>query len=75
MKGSAFLYLHEGLGEDAARRVLVQDAVVFACDPHQGTIQTFTLDGLVNRQVLISNHDGPDGMAWTPIRLNAMIID
>ena len=27
MEGSSFLYLHEGLGEDAARRVLVQDAV------------------------------------------------
>ncbi len=67
--------LRDGSPQNGNFGVLVQDDVVFASDPHQGTIQTFTLDGLVNRQVLISNHDGPDGMAWTPIRLNAMIID
>jgi hypothetical protein len=25
--------------------------------------------------MLTSDHDGPDGMAWSPIRLNAMIAD
>ena len=67
--------LRDGSPQNGNFGVLIHDGMVFASDPRQGTIQMFTLDGLGNRQVLTSDHDGPDGMAWSPIRLNAMITD
>ena len=67
--------LRDGKPQNGNFGVLIQDDMVFASDPRQGTIQMFTLDGLTNRQVLTSDHDGPDGMAWSPIQLNVMITD
>ena len=31
------------------------------------------LDGLGSHRVLIDHHDSPDGMAWTPTRVGAMV--
>ena len=54
---------------------LIHDGVAFVADPGEGLIQVYDLDGgLSNRRVLIANHDSPDGMAWTPIRVNAMAL-
>jgi DNA-binding beta-propeller fold protein YncE len=67
--------LRDGSPQNGNFGVLIHDGMVFVSDPRQGTIQMFTLDGLGDRQMLTSDHDGPDGMAWSPIRLNAMIAD
>ncbi len=52
--------------------VLIHDGMAFAADPGAGTIQMFVLDGLSAREVLVSNHDSPDGLAWTPVRVSVM---
>ena len=52
--------------------VLIHDGIAFASDPGEGTVQMFDLDGLGNREVLLSGDDSPDGMAWTPVRVNAV---
>lgn len=64
--------LRDGRPQDGNFGVLIQDGLAYASDPGEGTIQVFEVDGLGNRQVLVSNHEGPDGMAWSPIRLDAM---
>lgn len=51
---------------------LIHDGLAFVADPGEGLIQTFELDGLGNRTILLDNHESPDGMAWTPIRVDAM---
>ncbi|WP_428101105.1 cytochrome D1 domain-containing protein [Candidatus Rariloculus sp.] len=54
---------------------LIHDGTAFVADPGEGLIQIYDLDGgLSNRRVLIDNHDAPDGMAWTPVRVNAMAL-
>ena len=54
---------------------LIHDGTAFVADPGEGLIQIYDLDGgLGNRRVLIDNHDSPDGMAWTPLRVNAMAV-
>jgi DNA-binding beta-propeller fold protein YncE len=51
---------------------LIHDGMAFVSDPGEGIIQMFDLDGLGNRTVLLENHESPDGMAWTPVRVNVM---
>ena len=67
--------LRDGRPQDGNFGVLILDGMAFASDPGEGTIQIFELDGLSNREVMIANHEAPDGMAWSPIRLNAMTGD
>jgi sugar lactone lactonase YvrE len=56
--------------------ILVHDGWAFATDPYAGTIQMFNLDTLLNdepeREFISSDHDSPDGMAWSPIRVGIM---
>jgi DNA-binding beta-propeller fold protein YncE len=52
--------------------VLVHGDTAFVADPGEGTIQMFALDGSGERKVLASGHEGPDGIAWTPVRVNPM---
>ena len=51
---------------------LIHDGMAFVADPGEGLINVFDLDGLGSRRVLIDNHDAPDGMAWTPVRVDVM---
>ena len=67
--------LRDGRPQEGNFGVLIQDGMAYASDPGEGTIQMFELDGLGNRQVFMTNHDGPDGMAWSPVRLDAMTRD
>jgi len=67
--------LRDGRPQDGNFGVLIQDGMAFASDPGEGTIQVFNLDGLSDRQVMVSNHEGPDGMAWSPVRLDVMTED
>ncbi len=55
--------------------VLIQDGVAFVADPGAGNIQTFSMDGLGDRELLIADHDAPDGLAWSPVRVSVMDAD
>ncbi|HMB72281.1 MAG TPA: hypothetical protein VKQ06_01830, partial [Gammaproteobacteria bacterium] len=52
--------------------VLVHEDTAFVADPGEGTILMFALDGSGTREVLASGHEGPDGIAWTPVRVDVM---
>ncbi|MDG2087906.1 MAG: YncE family protein [Arenicellaceae bacterium] len=56
--------------------ILVHDGWAFVSDPYAGTIQMFNLGTLLNdepeREFISSDHDTPDGMAWSPIRVGVM---
>jgi DNA-binding beta-propeller fold protein YncE len=67
--------LRDGQPQEGNFGVLIQGGMVFASDPGEGTIQVFDLHEPGNGRVLLSNHDAPDGMAWSQIRLNAMMGD
>ena len=64
--------LRDGQPQEGNFGVLITEGMAFASDPGDGTIQMFDLDGLGGRQLFKSNHDAPDGMAWSPVRLGAM---
>ena len=64
--------LRDGTPQQGSFGVLIQDGVAFASDPGEGTIQMFNLDGLGGRELLLSDHESPDGMAWTPVRVRVM---
>ena len=64
--------IRDGSPQSGNFGVLVADGTVFVSDPRRGTIQTFHADGLTGREELLSDLDGPDGMAWTPVRLEVM---
>jgi hypothetical protein len=64
--------LRDGRPQPGNFGVLVVDGRAFVSDPGRGTIETFDLDGLGDRQVLAARHEAPDGMAWTPVRLNVL---
>ena len=51
---------------------LIHDGMAFVADPGEGLIQVYDLNGLGDRRVLIDNHDAPDGMAWSPVRVSVM---
>jgi len=67
--------LRDGQPQDGNFGVLIHGGMVFASDPGEGTIQVFGLREPGNGRVLLSSHDAPDGMAWSQIRLNAMMGD
>ncbi len=64
--------LRDGEPQSGNFGVLIHDGMAFASDPRAGTIQMFDLDGLTGRRLLVVDHDAPDGMAWSPIRVAAM---
>ena len=51
--------------------VLIQDGMAIVGDRGAAEILMFSLDGLNDREVLVSDFGDPDGMAWTPVRVNA----
>ena len=64
--------LRDGTPQEGNFGVLISDGIAFASDPGAGTIQMFNLSDLSGRELLVSNHESPDGMAWTPVRVNVM---
>ncbi len=54
--------------------VLIHDGFAFVSEPGQGTIRLFDLDALGETEpvVLASAHESPDGMAWSPVRVEVM---
>ena len=64
--------LRDGTPQGGNFGVLIQDGMAFASDPGRGTIQVFNLENLSEREVLVSGHESPDGLAWSSIRVNVM---
>ena len=64
--------LREGEAGGGNFGIWIHGNEVYASDPNQGSIQVFRLDDLADRTVLVAHHDAPDGMAWSPLRVNAM---
>lgn len=64
--------LRDGKPQGGNFGVLIQDDFAFASDPDAGTIQVFQLPELTGRRPLILAHDAPDGMAWSPMRVEVL---
>ncbi len=64
--------LRDGQPQSGNFGVLIHDGWAFASDPGAGTIQMFNLEAMTEREVLVSGHEAPDGMAWSPIRVGVM---
>ncbi|MBT5030868.1 MAG: hypothetical protein HOM55_01075 [Proteobacteria bacterium] len=68
--------LRDGEPQGGNFGVLIHDGWAFASDPRAGVIQMFNLEllekGEPTREVLVSSHEAPDGMAWSPIRVGVM---
>jgi YVTN family beta-propeller protein len=67
--------LRDGQPQAGNFGVLIQDGLAYASDPRAGTIKVFSLEAMGTPEVLVTNHEGPDGMAWSPIRVNVMTQD
>ena len=64
--------LRDGEPQEGNFGVLIQGDLAFASDPNTGTIQVFQLSGLTERRPLLLDHDAPDGMAWSPVRVQVL---
>lgn len=64
--------LRDGEPQGGNFGVLIHGGMVFTSDPNAGTIQVFRLADLTDRRVLMVDHDAPDGMAWSPVRVRVM---
>ena len=64
--------LRDGQPQAGNFGVLIVDGMAFASDPRAGTIEMFDLADPGKREMLAQHHEGPDGMAWSPMRFNVM---
>jgi YVTN family beta-propeller protein len=68
--------LRDGTPQDGNFGVLVHDGLAFVSDPGQGTIRMFDLKTIgrpgSEPEVLATGHESPDGMAWSPLRVEVM---
>lgn len=67
--------LRDGQAQPGNFGIWIQDGRVYASDPARGVIQTFELENLGDRALLVGGREAPDGMAWSPLRVNAMTAD
>ncbi len=66
--------LRDGTPQDGNFGVLIHDGVAFVSDPGHGTIRMFDLESLGESEpeILANSHERPDGMAWSPLRVEVM---
>ncbi len=66
--------LRDGMPGNGNFGVLIHDGFAFVSEPGQGTIRLFDLDSLGESEpdVLVSAHESPDGLAWSPVRVEVM---
>jgi len=67
--------LRDGEAQPGNFGIWIHDGKAYASDPGQGTIQAFNLDDLGDRTLLIENREAPDGLAWSPLRVNVMVTE
>jgi len=65
--------LRDGQPQGGNFGVLIHDGMALASDPGAGTIQVFDLDDLTGQRTLVVDHEAPDGIAWSPIRVAVMV--
>ena len=68
--------LRDGTPQNGNFGLLIHGGTAFVSDPGQGTIRMFDLETLGRPggepQVLATAHESPDGMAWSPVRVEVM---
>jgi YVTN family beta-propeller protein len=65
--------LRDGSPQDGNFGVLIHGDTVFVSDPGEGTIRLFDLNAIdAPPRILATAHEGPDGMAWSPLRVKVM---
>jgi YVTN family beta-propeller protein len=66
--------LRDGRPQDGNFGVLIHGDIAFVSDPGEGTIRMFNLAmlGKSEAEMLVSAHESPDGMAWSPVRVGVM---
>jgi YVTN family beta-propeller protein len=67
--------LRDGTPQDGNFGVLIRGDVAFVSDPDlTGSIRMYNLRafGKAQPDTLVNGHAAPDGMAWSPVRVNAM---
>jgi DNA-binding beta-propeller fold protein YncE len=64
--------LRDGQPQRGHFGVLILQDLALVSDPDEGTIKTFDLETMRPREALVQHHEAPDGMAWTPVRLNVL---
>ena len=67
--------LRDGTPQDGNFGVLIHGDVAFVSDPDlTGSIRMYNLRafGSAEPEVLVNRHAAPDGMAWSPVRVNVM---
>jgi DNA-binding beta-propeller fold protein YncE len=69
---AAEIPIRDGMPGNGNFGVLIEGETVFVADPGLGTIQAFSLDGSGAREVIAADREGPDGIAWSPIRVDVM---
>ncbi len=52
--------------------LLIHEGLAIVSDPGEGSIKIFDLDVMGEPDVLVTGHDAPDGMGWSPLRLDVM---
>ncbi|HEY5623198.1 MAG TPA: YncE family protein [Gammaproteobacteria bacterium] len=54
--------------------IMIQNGVAYVSEPGRGTIRLYDLEtlGESEPEVLASAHEGPDGLAWSPLRVGVM---
>ena len=66
--------LGDGTPHDGNFGVLIRGDIAFVSAPDVGTIRMFDLRDLDTStpEVLVTAHESPDGMAWSPVRVGVM---
>ena len=64
--------LRDGSAQNALFGVLIRDNRVFVSDAMNGTVRVFSLPDLSLEQTLLQSHEAPDGLGWSPQRIEVM---
>ena len=52
--------------------LLIHEGLAIVSDPSEGIIKIFDLHAMGEPDVLVTGHEAPDGMGWSPLRVDAM---
>lgn len=65
--------LRDGTPQTGNFGILISASLVFVTDPVAGRIRVFDLDSLRELDALATDHERPDGMAWSPLRVQVLV--
>ena len=67
--------MRDGTPRTGGFGLLIRGDSAYLADQFAGTIQKIALDGSGERELLVTHHERPDGVAWTPIRVSVLNTD